>query len=103
MISVTEIDVGVAAREEKRFVARGETAEGVCGGVADKIGFRFDDSPAQAALWDFMHERFADEKFCEFDGIQRQVAQAKAANLARDRAGRRELHKIFLGHESQNV
>ncbi len=53
MISVTEIDVGVAALEKERFVARGEAAEGVRGGIADEIGFGFDDSSAEAALSEF--------------------------------------------------
>ncbi len=71
MISVAEIDVGVAALEKKRFVARGEAAEGVGRGVANEIGFRFDDSSTEAALRHFVHERFANEKFREFDRIQR--------------------------------
>ena len=74
MISVTKINVGVAAIEKKRFVPRGESAEGVGRRVANEIGFRFDDSSTQAALRHFVHERFADEEFCEFDRIQGQVA-----------------------------
>jgi len=104
MISVTKINVGVAALEEKRFVARGEAAEGMGGSVANEIGFRFDDSSTEAALWDFVHERFADEEFCEFDRIQRQVAQAKAANATPDlalvRAGRGGAKRLSLGHDS---
>jgi len=84
MISVAEIDIGVAALEKERFVSRGETAEGVRGGIADEVGFGFDDSSAEAALPDFVDERFADEEFREFDGVDGKIAQAKTANLARD-------------------
>ena len=83
MISVAEIDVGVAALEKERFIARREAAEGVRGGVANKVGFCFDNSPAEAALRNFVDERLADEKFREFDGVDRKVAQAKTANPAR--------------------
>jgi hypothetical protein len=104
MISVTKINVGVAAIEEKRFVAGGEAAEGVGRGVANEIGFRFDDSSTEAALRYFVHERFADEEFCEFDRIQPQVAQAKAANATPDlalvRAGRGGAKRLSLSHDS---
>lgn len=69
MISVAEIDVGVAALEKERFVSRREAAEGVRGGVAHEIGFCFNDTSAEAALRDFVDERFADEEFREFDGV----------------------------------
>jgi hypothetical protein len=72
--------------------------------VANEIGFRFDDSPTEAALRHFVHERFADEEFCEFDRIQRQVAQAKAANgtpdLALIRAGGGRAKRLSLSHDS---
>ena len=84
MISVAEIDVGVAALEKERFVAGREAAEGVRGGIANEVGFGFDDSSAEAALRNFVDERFADEKFREFDGVDGKIAQAKTANLARD-------------------
>ena len=82
MISVAEINVGMAALEKERFIARREAAEGVRGGVANKVGFCFDNSPAEAALRNFVDERLADEKFREFDSVDRKVAQAKTANLA---------------------
>ena len=82
MISVAEVNVGVAALEKERFIARREAAEGVRSGVANKVGFCFDDSSAEAALRNFVDERLADEKFREFDGIDGKVAQAKTANLA---------------------
>jgi hypothetical protein len=94
----------VAALEEKRFVARGEAAEGMGGSVANEIGFRFDDSSTEAALPHFVHERFANEEFCEFDCIQRQVAQVKGVNAAPDlalvRAGRGRAKRLSLGHDS---
>ena len=84
MISVDEIYVGVATREKKRFVAESEAAEGVRGSVANKVGFCFDDSSAEAALRNFVYERLADQEFCEFDCIDGKLAQAKAANPACD-------------------
>ena len=84
MISVDEIYVGVATREKKRFVAGSEAAEGVRGGIANQVGFSFNNSSAEAALRNFMYERLADENFREFDGIDGKLAQAKAANPARD-------------------
>ena len=83
MVSVAEIDVGVATLEKERFVAGREAAEGVRGGVADKIGFCFDDSSAEAALRNFVDERLANEKFREFDGVDGKLAQAKTAHPAR--------------------
>jgi len=84
MISVDEIYVGVATRQKKRFVAESEAAEGVRGRIANQVGFSFDNSSAEAAPGNFVYERLADEEFREFDGIDGKLAQAKAANPARD-------------------
>ena len=84
MISVDEIYVGVATREKKRFVAESKPTEGVRGSIAYQVGFSFDNSSAEAALRNFVYERLADQEFCEFDGIDGKLAQAKAANPARD-------------------
>jgi len=83
MISVDEVYVGVATREKKRFVAESKPTEGVRGGIAYQVGFSFDDSSAEAAVRHFVDERFAKEKFREFDGVDGKLAQAKTANPAR--------------------
>jgi len=102
MISVAEVHVGMAALEKKRFITRREAAEGVRGGIANKVRFCLDDSSAEAALRNFVDERFSDEKFREFDGIDGKVAQAKTANPARNGAvlagGRLEM---CLCHDSR--
>ena len=84
MIPVAEIYVVVATREKKRFVAGSKATEGVRGGIANQVGFSFDDWSAEATLRNFVYERLADEEFREFDGIDGKLAQAKATNPARD-------------------
>ena len=78
VIAVTEINIGVAALEEERAIARSHAAEGVCGGVTDDVGFGFDDASGEANAWKIVNERFADQIFCEGDSVEREIAQAQA-------------------------
>ena len=41
----------------------------MCSGVADQIRLGFDNTPGEAPLRNVVNEDFADEKFCEIDGI----------------------------------
>jgi hypothetical protein len=48
VVSVDEIDVGVAGRAEENGVARGESAIGVGGRVVEaEVGFGFDDASGE--------------------------------------------------------
>src|SRR5206468_5673066 len=76
--TVDEVDVGVAALEEQRPVARGLAPEGVGSGVAYEIGFGLDDAPARAAFPGFPHEVVSDQEACERDGVDRQLRAAQA-------------------------
>ena len=61
MESVDEVDVGATGWAEENFVALGDAAIGVCGGIGDaEIGFDLDDASG-AKLFPFA----ADEEFAE--------------------------------------
>jgi len=80
MVAINEINVGVAAFAKKRAIARRESTKCVGRGVANDIGFGFNDASAEPNLRQVVHKRFADEEASKFDGINRQLAPAEAAN-----------------------
>jgi len=55
----------VAAAEEERVIAGRLAAIGVTRGVADRIGFRLDDAPAEDALRRHPHHDLADQASSE--------------------------------------
>jgi hypothetical protein len=63
----------VPALEKKRSISRRHPAIGVPGGVADDIGFSFDDKSADDAFRRLPHQNLPEEKASERDGIDRQL------------------------------
>ena len=55
-------------------------AEMVAGGIARGIGFRFDNSAAEASSGKIVDDHFADEKSCECDGTGWQFRAAKTTD-----------------------
>jgi hypothetical protein len=80
VVSVNKINVRVSAFQKKRAIPRRLSAKRVASRVAYNVGFRFNDSSAKPHMRQVMHQRFADQKTRQFDGIDRQLAAAKAAN-----------------------
>jgi hypothetical protein len=80
--AVNEINVRVTVLEKKRAIAGRLAAEGVAGRVARKIGFGFDDAPAQAPGGEIANESFANQVACELDGIYRQLVTPQGPNFA---------------------
>ena len=80
VVAVTEINVGVAAAKKHGAIARGWTAEVVRGGIALRVGFGFNDTPAEAEAREFADDDFADEKAGQCDGIRREFGTAEAAD-----------------------
>src|SRR5882672_1216979 len=89
MHAVAEVDVRVATFEKQRPVARGFADVRVAGGIADLIGFGFDDAPAGAAFGGLVHEHLADQEPRKVRGVDRQVAAPQPA--ARDQVHDSEL------------
>ena len=77
--AVGQVDIGVAALEKQRAVARGHPAIGVPGGVAHDIGLGLDDAPAGDAFRQRPHHQPADEKAGERGGIDRQLRTGERA------------------------
>jgi hypothetical protein len=80
MIAVGEVDVGVAAAEKHRAIARGGPSKMMGGGIARRIGFGFDDAADKLAGWEFANHHLADEETGEGDGPSGQLGAAEASN-----------------------
>jgi hypothetical protein len=84
VVSVDEIDVGVAGRSKEDGVARGKSAIGVGGGiVAAKVGFGFHDASGEDELFPtglFFLGLGTDEEFAEeFAGDGERITGVKRA------------------------
>jgi hypothetical protein len=74
VISIAEIDVGVAAMKKHGAIARRGTTEMVRRGIPRGIGFRFDNAAGQPLAIQFAHDDFADEKPSESNRVGRQLS-----------------------------
>jgi hypothetical protein len=83
----------VPALEKERSISRRHPAVGVPGGVADDIGFSFDDTSADDAFSRLPHQNLADEKASERDRIDRQFRVRERATAP--------LH--CLGHNGSQI
>jgi hypothetical protein len=80
VVAINKINVRVSAFHKKRPVAWRHPAKRVTSRVAHEISFCLDDTSAKPHVRQIMHQRFADQKTRQFDGINRQLAAAEAAN-----------------------
>ncbi len=71
--AVGQINVGVAALEKERAIARRHPPIGVPGGVADDISLGLDNAAAGHAFRQFPHQELADQKAGERGGVDRQL------------------------------
>jgi hypothetical protein len=92
--SVRESHVRGAASEKKRIICGRVAGKGVPGGVAHRIPFRLDDSPAQPALRQIVDQRFTDQKARELDRIHGQLGAAKTPEAADLFLGCAFVHRI---------
>ena len=78
MIAVGEIDVSVAAAEKHGAIARSGAAKVVRGGIARRVGLRFDNATAETSARKFADDDFADQKPSQRYGVQREFHASKA-------------------------
>lgn len=71
--AVGEIDIGVAALEEERAIARRHAPVGMSRRIADDIRLGFDDAADCRAFGQFPRQQLADEKAGERGRIDRQL------------------------------
>ena len=80
MIAVAKIDVGMAASQKHRLIARRRPPKVMGGGIARGIGFGFDDAPSHSARRKLANDDLADQEARERDGSGRQFAASQAPN-----------------------
>jgi len=76
--AVVEKNVGMARRKIHRTNARSRATEMMSGGIAGRIGFRFDDAAAEAASGEVADDNFSDEEARQLDGISRKFSAKEA-------------------------
>ena len=80
VVAINKINVSVSAFQEKRPVARRHSTKGVASRIAHKVRFGLNDAPAEPNMRQVVHQRLADQKTCQLDGVDRQLAAAQSAN-----------------------
>jgi hypothetical protein len=80
MIAIGKIDVGVAAAQKHRLIARGRPAKVMSGGIARRVGFGFHDAPSHAAGGKLANNDLADQESSQSDGSGREFPATKSAN-----------------------
>jgi hypothetical protein len=76
--AVVEKNVGMARRKIHRTNAWSRATEMMSGGIAGRIGFRFDDAAAEAASGEVADDNFSDEEPRQLDGISRKFSAKEA-------------------------
>ena len=77
--AIGDVDVGVAASQEHRWIAPGEAAKGVARRVALQIGLRLDDPPGEPLAVELMDKRAADQETRQRDRVERKIAPLQPA------------------------
>jgi hypothetical protein len=78
--AIRKMNVRMAAPQEKRPIARPQSAKRVPGGISGRIGFGFYDAAAHPAIGNLMHQSLADQKLRQLQCVDRQFAPLQPAH-----------------------